>query len=390
MATDFFERQSAARRNTAWLIAMFLLAAFSIVASTFVVVLFATQQLQGPSRALGGPNNSPGLELPLLAAGGALAMVAGGTLFKVVELRASGGTGVAARLGGHRLDPGDTKAGERRLLNVVEEMAIASGVPVPPVFLLEESGINAFAAGYSTSDAVIGVTRGAVEQLSRDELQGVIAHEFSHILNGDMRMSIRLIGILHGILLLGLTGRILLRSMAYSGRGSSRDRGNGILLMLGIGVALLILGFVGTFLGGLMKAAVSRQREYLADASAVQFTRNPGGIAGALERIALRSPVRKSSALGHRSESPVLCTGCVGGIHRIDGYAPTAPQADPRHRSPLGWNLPPAAAAKTRAKNNRRPLPGVVPGERFPSLVPLECPPWLAKTAPPINGRQAT
>ncbi len=284
MATDFFDRQSAARQNTAWLVAMFVLATVAIVGSTFLVALFATSQLAAPSQALTGEQTPP-LEIPLLAAGGALAMVLGGTLFKIVELRAGGGTGVASRLGGKRLDGNSKQATERRLLNVVEEMAIASGVPVPPVYLLEESGINAFAAGYSPSDAVIGVTRGAVEQLSREELQGVIAHEFSHILNGDMRLSIRLIGILHGILLLGLTGQVLLRSMAFSGGGRSRERGNGVLVILAVGLALIVLGFVGTFIGGLMKAAVSRQREYLADASAVQFTRNPGGIAGALKRI---------------------------------------------------------------------------------------------------------
>ncbi|MEM1305274.1 MAG: M48 family metalloprotease, partial [Planctomycetota bacterium] len=157
---------------------------------------------------------------------------------------------------------------------------------------MEEDGINAFAAGFSPSDAVIGVTRGCAETLSRDELQGVIAHEFSHILNGDMRMSIRLIGILHGILLLGLIGQIVIRSMFYSGysggrRSDSKGSGNGggILIVIAIAVALIVIGSIGSLVGGLIKAAVSRQREYLADASAVQFTRNPGGIAGALKRI---------------------------------------------------------------------------------------------------------
>jgi hypothetical protein len=159
-------------------------------------------------------------------------------------------------------------------------MAIASGTPVPPVYLFNEEGINAFAAGYSPSDAVIGVTRGAIRKLSRDELQGVIAHEFSHILNGDMRLNIRLIGILHGILLLGLIGYYLLRSSAYSSRGSKKNGG-----ALALGLGLVVIGFAGTFFGNLIKAAVSRQREFLADASAVQFTRNPDGIGGALVRI---------------------------------------------------------------------------------------------------------
>jgi hypothetical protein len=164
-----------------------------------------------------------------------------------------------------------------------------TGVPVPPVFMLaEEPGINAFAAGYSPSDAVVAVTRGTAEQLSRDELQGVVAHEFSHILNGDMRLSIRLIGVLHGILLIGLIGRIMLRLASNSRGGSSRrgkGGGNATLYMALVGLALFVLGYLGTLVGNLIKAAVSRQREFLADASAVQFTRNPRGLAGALKRI---------------------------------------------------------------------------------------------------------
>jgi hypothetical protein len=168
---------------------------------------------------------------------------------------------------------------------VVEEMALASGMPVPPVYLMaEEQGINAFAAGFSPSDAVIGVTRGCAEQLTRDQLQGVVAHEFSHILNGDMRLNLRLMGVVHGILVMGLVGRELLRVTGHSGGGRSR-RNDGAAYLLLIGLAFMLLGFLGLLFGNLIKAAVSRQREYLADASAVQFTRNPGGIAGALKRI---------------------------------------------------------------------------------------------------------
>jgi Zn-dependent protease with chaperone function len=221
----------------------------------------------------------------LMAGAGSLLLIGGGSLFKVAQL-SGGGHVVAENLGGRRIFPDTTDPVERRVLNVVEEMALASGVPVPPVFLLaDEEGINAFAAGYSPSDAVVAVTRGTAEQLSRDELQGVIAHEFSHILNGDMRLSIRLIGVLHGILLIGLIGRIMLR-LASNSRGSSRSKGgNAALYMVLVGLALLILGYLGTLIGNLIKAAVSRQREFLADASAVQFTRNPTGLAGALKRI---------------------------------------------------------------------------------------------------------
>jgi len=164
-------------------------------------------------------------------------------------------------------------------------MAIASGTATPPVYLLaEEQGINAFAAGFSPNDAVIGVTRGAVTGLERDELQGVIAHEFSHILNGDMRLNIRLMGVLHGILIIGLIGYFLLRSAMFSSMGR-RSRDNNGMVLLGLGIGLIVVGSLGTFFGNWIKASVSRQREFLADASAVQFTRNPLGIAGALKRI---------------------------------------------------------------------------------------------------------
>jgi len=170
---------------------------------------------------------------------------------------------------------------------VVEEMAIASGTPTPPVYLLgEEQGINAFAAGFTPGDAVIGVTRGCVQQLSRDELQGVIAHEFSHILSGDMSLNIRLMGVVHGILIIGIIGYFLLRSSMFAGHGRSRGgRDNSAMVMLAAGAGLMVIGFLGTFFGNLIKASVSRQREFLADASAVQFTRNPDGIAGALKTI---------------------------------------------------------------------------------------------------------
>ncbi len=191
---------------------------------------------------------------------------------------------MAERLGGRRVFPNSIDPVERRLLNVVEEMALASGVPVPAVFMLrDEMGINAFAAGHTTSDAVVAVTRGCAQQLTRDQLQGVVAHEFSHILNGDMRLDLRLMGVLYGILIMGLAGRELLRVTARTGGGSKK--GNAIFILLLIGVAFMAIGFLGLLFGNLIKAAVSRQREFLADASAVQFTRNPEGISGALKRI---------------------------------------------------------------------------------------------------------
>src|SRR5262249_45598711 len=193
---------------------------------------------------------------------------------------AAGGQAVALMMGGVEVPGATTDARQTRLLHVVEEMALASGVPVPPVYILDEQGINAFAAGYAPGDAVVAVSQGCLTYLTRDELQGVVAHEFSHILNGDMRLNIRLIGLIFGIIALSVIGRILM--LTGGGRRSS-SRGNGGLMMVGMGV--FALGLVGAFFGRLIMAAVSRQREYLADASAVQFTRNPDGIGGALKKI---------------------------------------------------------------------------------------------------------
>src|SRR3954451_19391576 len=289
MATDFFQRQSDARRNTKWLVVMFTLAVIGIVGTTMFATALATGAMQERQTFPGdrfGRNPFP-WEPTIISGVAALGLIAGGSLFKIAQL-SGGGTVVAERLGGRRVYPNTVDPTERRLLNVVEEMALASGVPVPAVFMLsEEMGINAFAAGHTPSDCVIGVTRGCAQQLTRDQLQGVVAHEFSHILNGDMRLDLRLMGVLYGILLMGLTGRELLRWAAYggAGRGSNSRRDNGGLYLLAIGLTFMIVGFLGMLFGNLIKAAVSRQREFLADASAVQFTRNPEGIAGALKRI---------------------------------------------------------------------------------------------------------
>ncbi|HEX4414298.1 MAG TPA: M48 family metallopeptidase [Lacipirellulaceae bacterium] len=293
MATDFFERQAVARRNTKWLVAMFVFAVFAIVGTTFVVTALAASAAANRHHA-----RFP-IEAPLLASAAALGLIVVGSLYKSAQLAAGGGTVVAERLGGRRVYPNSIDPVERRLLNVVEEMALASGVPVPPVYMLsDEPAINAFAAGFSPSDAVVSVTRGCAQQLSRDQLQGVVAHEFSHILNGDMRLNIRLIGVLNGILLMGLVGRELLRWSSFAGGGNDRDRRNdSMTYLLLIGLAFMVLGFMGLFIGNLIKAAASRQREFLADASAVQFTRNPDGIGGALKRIG-------SAVFGSMLESP--------------------------------------------------------------------------------------
>lgn len=280
---DFFESQDTARRNTGRLIILFALSVLSLIAITNVLVMVIFGLSAASSEAAAGTELSLfDWEIFLAVSLGVIAVILFGSLYKIASL-SGGGARVAEMMNGRLLLPDSDDPLERRTLNVVEEMAIASGTPVPPVYVMEETGINAFAAGYSPGDAVIGITRGAMETLTRQQLQGVIAHEFSHILHGDMRINIRLIGILHGILVLGIIGYYLLRSGAHSRR--SKDSG-GIALL---GLGLVVIGYVGTFFGNLIKAAVSRQREYLADASAVQYTRNPEGIAGALMQIAQHS-----------------------------------------------------------------------------------------------------
>lgn len=281
---NFFESQDRVRKNTFQLVLLFVLAVATLIimVNLLVMAVFGyinNQQLQDSGTLL---QQMDWQTFAAIGAGVSVVVLAG-SLYKIMALSA-GGKVVAESLGG-KLIPQNTKdLKQRKLLNVVEEMAIASGTPAPPVYLLaDEPGINAFAAGFSPRDAIIGVTQGTIDHLSREQLQGVIAHEFSHIFNGDMRLNIRLIGVLHGILILGIIGYYLLYSASYSRRGRSSGKDAGAILALAIG--LMVIGFAGTFFGGLIKAAVSRQREYLADSSAVQFTRNPDGIAGALKRI---------------------------------------------------------------------------------------------------------
>ncbi len=287
MATDFFERQDVARRNTTRLVILFALAVLALIVS-IDLLLAATMGYLGRNPETGAIDWALAADPQVLslAVFGTLLVAGGGTLFKIAQLR-GGGQVVAEQLGGRLINPDSAVPSEQQLLNVVQEMAIASGAPTPPVYLLDhEPGINAFAAGFTPSDAVIGVTRGAAEGMTRDELQGVIAHEFSHILNGDMRLNIRLIGLLHGILIIGILGYFVLRMGVFSGVGRSRSRQESSPLpLLALGAGLMAVGFFGMLFGNLIKAAVSRQREFLADASAVQFTRQPAGLAGALKRI---------------------------------------------------------------------------------------------------------
>jgi Zn-dependent protease with chaperone function len=277
---DFFAQQARVRGSSRRLVVLFALAVIAIVAAIDAVVWIAMGQ--PPVEGGSAPSN-----LPLLATTTVVVLAGIGlsSLFRIMSLT-GGGRKVAESLGAVPVPPDTRDPVLRQLRNVIEEVAIAAGVPVPDIYLMpDEPGINAFAAGYSASDAAICVTRGCLEQLSRDELQGVIAHEFSHVLNGDMRLNIRLMGLLFGIMVLAIVGQ---RVIWFGGGRSSRRDGGGNQVWM-IGLALIVVGYIGYFFARLIQAAVARSRESLADASAVQFTRQTDGIAGALKKIAVLS-----------------------------------------------------------------------------------------------------
>src|SRR6516225_6462458 len=283
---DFFERQRKVRAASKRMVFLFVLAVLAITAivNFAVIAAVACQKGATPQQLIG---------LSVVVSGAVLLMIAAVSIVKTLMLRHGGGVKVAESLGAVPVPNMPTDLTLKRYRNIVEEIAIASSTPVPVLYYLPyEQGINAFAAGYTPADAAVCVTQGSLNQLNRDELQGVIAHEFSHIVNGDMRLSLKLIGVLAGITALSVIGRVLL----YSGDGRSRDRDNSLPLWV-LGLVVMAVGWIGVFFGRLIKAAVSRQRESLADASAVQFTRQTSGLAGALKKIGgleagsgLRSP----------------------------------------------------------------------------------------------------
>lgn len=323
---DFFEAQARARKRTSRLLVLFGLALAGTIAAAYFAAVIGLRVLDNERpRAAHGfarPADSLSLWQPAVfgwVSLGTLAVVGLASLYKWSQY-SSGGKVVAESVGGRQVDPQTTDLAERRLLNVVEEMAIASGTPVPAVYVLEdEPGINAFAAGLTTSDAVVAVTRGTLEKLTRDELQAVVGHEFSHILNGDMRLNLRIAAAIFGILVLGLAGRATLWSLRATRVRSGRNKNGGgvVVAIVVVGVALLIIGYVGYFFGRIIQAAVSRQREFLADASAVQFTRNPAGLTGALRKIggyALGSRLQsaKGAEIGHFFFAQAFRSGFTG------------------------------------------------------------------------------
>ena len=292
---NFFERQEQARGRTKLLVFLFCCALFATFAA--VLALVAWFAALGTETASTGETTSElfvrYLAEPSLVAGVAVVvflLIGGGSIFKVGELKSLGADGVAEALGGTRISRAATDPAERRLYNVVEEMAIASGVSVPSVYVMrEEKAINACAIGGDPESSAVAVTDGALRSLTRDELQGVVAHEFGHLLNGDVKMNMRLIGVLFGLQMLTLLGVGIFRSTLYlSFGGSSDDRKGAGGLVLAIWLfafGLVVIGSIGVFFSNVIRAAISRQREFLADASAAQFTRNPAGLAGALKKI---------------------------------------------------------------------------------------------------------
>ncbi|WP_375170219.1 M48 family metallopeptidase [Marinobacter sp.] len=301
----FFQRQASARRNTSVLVLLFLSAVVLITLAVSLVGYFVTRS-ETSSLAFTDWLLSPH---GLLTAASVVALIGIGSLVRWVDL-AGGGERVAKMVGARPIDPDTRDTDERMLRNIVEEMAIASGVPVPDLYVMDrETGINAFVAGYTPGETVLVVTHGALTQLTRDELQGVIGHEYSHIFNGDMRLNVRLIALLAGILLIGQIGSFLVRAAFYSGHRSSRssDDSRGQIAFGLVGLALLVIGYVGVFFGRLIQAAVSRERERLADASSVQFTRNPEGIGGALFKIGLKGGYLDTTS--HASDMNHMCFG---------------------------------------------------------------------------------
>ncbi|MDO8541506.1 MAG: M48 family metallopeptidase [Opitutaceae bacterium] len=355
---DFFEHQDRARKNTKVLVVYFAIAVACIIASVYVASLLIFYGT--------GSERQPGEPLPelvlwdaqlfLYVVLGTLGVVIIGSLYKTAAL-SKGGSAVAEALGGRLISPNTSHPEERKLRNVIEEMAIASGVPVPKVYVLDdEKGINAFAAGHTPGDAAIGVTRGCMTLLSRDELQGVIGHEFSHILNGDMRLNLRIMGVIFGIVCLAVIGRILLFS-----RGRSRQEKNPLMFL---GLALIVIGAIGVFFGRLIQAALSRQREFLADASAVQFTRNPAGLSGALQKIGGAGSKIESA---HAGEASHMFFGNGMGRPFLGALA-THPPLDARIRAiDPGWDgkFKKASAPMVEAESPRRGA-AKPPVSRFP------------------------
>ena len=350
---NFFEYQDKARRNSTLLVVLFAVAVLGLIAITTLFIALLTHYSRGQGSA-SFTEIFAGLGWDMVAgiAVTIAAIIAVASFFRLRQL-AAGGRAIAESLGGKKINIAPDGLAEQRALNVVEEMALASGTPVPDVYIIEDSAINAFAAGYKPADAVVGLTRGCIEQLNREELQGVVAHEFSHIFNGDMRLNIRIVGLLHGILIIGLLGSWLLRGSHWAGGRDNRGRA----AAFAIGAGLLVIGYTGTFFGNLIKSAVSRQREYLADASAVQFTRSNRGIAGALKKIGNHASGSNLKAANASEFSHMYFASSLK--HSLLGFFATHPPLTARisRLDPAwtGFGTQPASASQAGAETGGMP-----------------------------------
>lgn len=358
---NFFEHQDRARKRTGLLLVYFFIAVTLTVVAVNAAFLLLSGFLGNRDLSLGGWFATRWSTWVTLAT---LGVIGTGSLVRYLQLR-QGGHVLADMVGARRLDPSSTEPRERMLLNIVEEMAIASGTPAPTTYVMDdEPGINAFVAGFQPTEAVLVVTRGALETFTRDEMQGVVGHEFSHLLNGDMRLNVQLYAILSGILLIGRIGHFLLRSQRLGRRSGGRG-GVGIVLMAGL--ALFVVGYVGLFFGRLIKAAISRQREFLADASSVQFTRNPEGIASALATIG-------DHAGGSELATPAaedMSHMCIAVPLHLSSLLATHPPLDERIRA-----IDPAFPARFRARKRKA-------AAETPAVVPLAEPAVPAAPLPP-------
>jgi len=357
---DFFQRQDEARHRTTQLLIYFGLGIITLIGLIYALTAFLFLYLGGSS------DQRPTLWDPSLFSTvtlGVLVVVGIGSLIKAAQL-ASGGKSVALMLDGQELPPNTTDLRERRLLNVVEEMALASGVPVPPVYILPEEGINAFAAGHGPGDTVVAVSKGCLTYLTRDELQGVLGHELSHVLNGDVRLNLRIVVWIFGILAVSQVGWVVMQ-LAGSSRSSNKKDGRGGIFLFGLGLYLLGLG--GAFFGWLIQAAVSRQREHLADASAVQFTRNPDGICGALKKIG-GLEIGSQIANPHAGEVSHMFVADAFMGKRLTGLFDTHPPLEERIRlldPQFDGTYPEVKPVGVSPEEARGPQPG-----RIPAIVP--------------------
>ncbi|MEO6918198.1 MAG: M48 family metallopeptidase [Collimonas sp.] len=356
----FFEQQHQARQETRKLVFLFALAVIAIVIAVNLAMALLWNFKFGSHHELLHSYPKGFFAINTLIT---LALIGGGTLIQTFNLR-DGGDAVALMAGGRMISPATGDLQERRLLNVVEEMALASGIACPKVYLLEqEDSINAFAAGYNQNEAVVAVTRGTLNRLTRDELQGVVGHEFSHILNGDMRLNVHLIGVLFGIQMIAGFGQQLMNFGRFSTSNRDDKGPPWQLVMLFAGLALFVVGYIGIFFGRVIKSAVSRQREFLADASAVQFTRNPEGIGGALRKIGGLTDGKKIGSQINHPNAEQLSHLFLGSArpNLLDGWFATHPPLMERLKRIYGRSMSPLEAPELQT-------PYAEHAERMPDL----------------------